>query len=64
MAERSREVQRFRWLDDLRNDDLRFGVRGLARNPGFTATAALVLSILDFDPTVFSDLGSLSVHKG
>ena len=25
--------------------DLRFGVRGLARNPGFTATAALVLSI-------------------
>ena len=34
----------WRWLDDLRTD-LRFGVRGLARNPVFTTTAALVLSI-------------------
>ena len=42
--ERCRDVWRFRWLDDLRSD-LRLGVRGLARNPGFTATAALVLSI-------------------
>ena len=32
------------WLDDLRSD-LRFGLRGLARNPGFTAAAALTLSI-------------------
>ena len=32
------------WLDDLRTD-LRIGVRGLARRPGFTATAALTLSI-------------------
>ena len=32
------------WLDDLRSD-LRFGVRGLARNPGFTAAAVLTLSI-------------------
>ena len=32
------------WLDDLRVD-LRIGVRGLARRPGFTATAALTLSI-------------------
>ena len=32
------------WLDDLRTD-LRIGVRGLARRPGFTATAVLALSI-------------------
>ncbi len=32
------------WLDDLRTD-VRIGVRGLARRPGFTAVAALVLSI-------------------
>ena len=32
------------WLDDLRVD-LRIGVRGLARRPAFTATAALTLSI-------------------
>ena len=32
------------WLDDLRID-LRIGLRGLARRPGFTATAALTLSI-------------------
>ena len=42
--ERCRDVWRFRWLDDLRSD-LRNGVRGLARNPGFTAAATLVLSI-------------------
>ena len=38
------DIRGLRWLDDLRSD-LRFGIRGLARNPGFTATAALTLSI-------------------
>ena len=32
------------WLDDLRTD-VRIGARGLARRPGFTATAVLALSI-------------------
>ena len=32
------------WLDDLRTD-VRVGLRGLARRVGFTATAALTLSI-------------------
>ena len=31
------------WLDDLRTD-VRIGVRGLARRPGFTATAVLTLA--------------------
>ena len=34
-----RQAWGLRVFDDLRSD-LRFGVRGLARNPGFTATAA------------------------
>jgi macrolide transport system ATP-binding/permease protein len=32
------------WLDDLRSD-LRFGLRGLARNRGFTIAAALTLAV-------------------
>ena len=39
-----RHARGLRFLDDLRSD-LRFGVRGLARNPGFTATTALTLAI-------------------
>ena len=39
-----RDQRGFPWLDDLRID-LRIGLRGLARRPGFTATAALTLSI-------------------
>ena len=39
-----RQAWGLRLFDELRSD-LRFGVRGLARNPGFTATAALTLSI-------------------
>ena len=42
--ESCRDVRGTRWLDDL-GSDLRFGLRGLARNPGFTAAAALTLSI-------------------
>ncbi|MEE8131216.1 MAG: ABC transporter permease [Vicinamibacterales bacterium] len=39
-----RQAWGLRLFDELRSD-LRFGVRGLARNPGFTATAALTLMI-------------------
>ena len=44
LQEESHDLFAFRLFDDLRSD-LRFGVRGLARNPGFTVTAALILSI-------------------
>ena len=44
LREECRDAWEWAWLDDLRSD-LRFGVRGLARDPGFTAAAALVLSI-------------------
>ena len=44
LREQCRDAWGWTWLDDLRTD-LRFGLRGLARHPGFTATAALTLSI-------------------
>ena len=44
IREETRDAWGLRLVDDLRSD-LRFGVRGLARNPGFTAAAALTLSI-------------------
>jgi putative ABC transport system permease protein len=44
LREECRDAWGWTWLDDLRRD-VRFGVRALTRTPGFTATAALVLSI-------------------
>lgn len=38
IRETCHDLRGLRWLDDLRSD-LRFGLRGLARNPGFTASA-------------------------
>ena len=44
IRERSRDVWGWRWLDDI-GRDLRHAVRGLRRNPGFTATVVLVLAL-------------------
>jgi putative ABC transport system permease protein len=42
--ERFYESRRVMWLDDLRRD-VRYGVRALARTPGFTAVAVLTLAL-------------------
>lgn len=44
MREQAREAWGWTWLDRL-GQDLRYGMRGLARSPGFTVTAVLVLAI-------------------
>src|SRR5262245_1579533 len=38
--ERSRDARGLRWLEDL-GQDLRYGVRMLAKNPGFTLAAII-----------------------
>ncbi len=44
LKERVRDQRGWRWLEDCRQD-LRFGLRGLAREPGFAAICILVLAL-------------------
>ena len=44
IRERTRDVWGWRWLDDFARD-VRHGVRGLRRSPGFTATAVIVVGL-------------------
>jgi predicted permease len=53
LIERSRDAWGWNWLDDA-IQDLRFGVRGLARSPVFTVTATLMLAFgIGLNLTVF-----------
>src|SRR5579875_668879 len=44
LRERSRDLWGWRWLEEL-FQDLRFGLRQLRRNPGFTAVAVITLAL-------------------
>jgi len=57
--ESHREVRSFRWLEDFRQD-LRFTVRMLAKNPGYTLVATLTLALgIGANTTIFTLLDAV-----
>ena len=44
IRERTRDVWGWRWLDDLWRD-VRHGIRGLRKSPGFAASVVLVIAL-------------------
>jgi predicted permease len=63
MKERYRDGARLRWLEDV-GRDMRYAVRGLRRNPGFTAVAMLTLAFgIGANTALFSVLDALMIRK-
>ncbi|HZH40079.1 MAG TPA: ABC transporter permease [Gemmatimonadales bacterium] len=59
IQEQSRDVWGARWLDTL-GQDLHYGIRTLRKNPGFTATAVLILAVaIGANTAVFSVVSSI-----
>ena len=65
-VEQAKELQRdaraFRWIADLRQD-MAYGVRSFARNPGFTAAAIVTLALgIGAATTIFGALYAIGLR--
>jgi predicted permease len=63
LREQSRDFWGYRWLEQLAAD-LRFGLRMLARNPGFAAVAVLTLALgIGVNSVIFSVISTMLLRK-
>jgi predicted permease len=63
MKERTRDADIFAWLESIAQD-IRFGVRTLCKNPGFTAVAVLTLALgIGANTAIFSLIDALLLRS-